>query len=332
MKKTRLTGCEEGLSSFEEGNFSIVCPPSPAGSTDSEETMRVPCSPFRTVGEADKPGAEAKPSLLSPPAVEWERTNKIAGMPKASHRKRAFVAGFDDYSTKPLRAAVKDATDVHAALLRLGFESTLHTDLWFEEFNAAVRKFLASLQPGDVTFVYFAGHGVEAATRLGGYEITSNWWLAKSVPEMNDDLPRMAIDATTFLEQIEAKGPAFNIMVSDCCRDNPLPTYVDFVGKPISKMLPKRSLVAYACEPGQLAAERRGAGHNGYYAEQLLKHLETPELRVEDLFREVRQGVNEMTKHFSCGMQDPRVEDALRVKNATLACPAGVGVKRDRDG
>ena len=185
--------------------------------------MRVPCSPFRTVGEADKPGAEAKPSLLSPPAVEWERTNKIAGMPKASHRKRAFVAGFDDYSTKPLRAAVKDATDVHAALLRLGFESTLHTDLWFEEFNAAVRKFLASLQPGDVTFVYFAGHGVEAATRLGGYEITSNWWLAKSVPEMNDDLPRMAIDATTFLEQIEAKGPAFNIMVSDCCRDNPLP-------------------------------------------------------------------------------------------------------------
>jgi len=86
--------------------------------------MRVPCSPFRTVGEADKPGAEAKPSLLSPPAVEWERTNKIAGMPKASHRKRAFVAGFDDYSTKPLRAAVKDATDVHAALLRLGFEST----------------------------------------------------------------------------------------------------------------------------------------------------------------------------------------------------------------
>ena len=40
-------------------------------------------------------------------------------------RRRALVVGINEYSKTPLRCCVNDATDMHAALQRMNFESTL---------------------------------------------------------------------------------------------------------------------------------------------------------------------------------------------------------------
>ena len=82
-------------------------------------------------------------------------------------------------------------------------------------------------------------------------------------------------------------------------------------------MEPKTSLVVFACEPGKRSAERPQAA-NGVFAKHLLHHIETPDLCVEDLFKRVRNDVNEETKNFKHGMQDPCCFYAIKVENAML--------------
>src|SRR6185436_20025001 len=65
------------------------------------------------------------------------------------------------------------------------------------------------------------------------------------------------------------------------------------------------SLIAFATAPGSVAND--GDGRNGVYTSYLLKHLSTPGLSVEQLFKKVRRGVVEATK----GKQTPWESSSL---------------------
>jgi hypothetical protein len=52
---------------------------------------------------------------------------------------------------------------------------------------------------------------------------------------------------------------------------------------------PKGSLVAYATAPGSVAAD--GEGRNGIYTKYLLKYISNPNLKVEEVLKQVRIGV-----------------------------------------
>jgi len=52
---------------------------------------------------------------------------------------------------------------------------------------------------------------------------------------------------------------------------------------------PSGSLVAYATSPGSTASD--GSGYNGLYTAALLKHLKTPDITIEEVFKEVRKTV-----------------------------------------
>ena len=77
--------------------------------------------------------------------------------------RKALVVGINGYSSSPLRCCVNDATDVHAALQRMGFESILVLNCDLDDLLLATREFVNSLLPGDIGFFYFAGQ--EASKR-----------------------------------------------------------------------------------------------------------------------------------------------------------------------
>ena len=120
----------------------------------------------------------------------------------------------------------------------------------------------------------------------------------------------------TVAAQMEAKQTLFNVIILDCCRDDPLPGYALGAGG-LRRMEPKKSLVVFACEPGKRSAELPRAD-NGVFAKHLLRHIETPNLRVDDLFIRVRNDVNKATESFRRGMQDPCCFYGLKVENAML--------------
>ncbi|HLA34220.1 MAG TPA: caspase family protein, partial [Rhodocyclaceae bacterium] len=56
---------------------------------------------------------------------------------------------------------------------------------------------------------------------------------------------------------------------------------------------PKGTLIAYATAPGKVAQD--GSGRNGLYTAELLKALEHPGRRIEDIFKQVRSNVARTT-------------------------------------
>src|SRR5262249_42141287 len=58
---------------------------------------------------------------------------------------------------------------------------------------------------------------------------------------------------------------------------------------------PAGTIVAYATEPGSVAAD--GAGKNGLYTEELLKAMRVPGLKIEELFKQVRIAVRNKSQN-----------------------------------
>ena len=236
----------------------------------------------------------------------------IAPAPPPPGRK-ALVVGINAYSSSPLHCCLNDATAVHEALQRMGFASMLVTDCDIKTFDRAKGVFVNSLQPGDIAFFYFAGHGAEASTLSAGKHSSSNWLYARQVPEERDDLPRLAVDAHNLLAEMEGRRTRFNALLLDCCRDDPLPTGNRSGSGGLASMDPKGSIVAFSCARGQTAAEQRSARH-GIFTQCLLEHIETPGLDINTLFIRVGNAVEEITQ----GKQVPYVNHSLRCEGASL--------------
>ncbi|HAT4026633.1 TPA: caspase family protein, partial [Citrobacter freundii] len=58
---------------------------------------------------------------------------------------------------------------------------------------------------------------------------------------------------------------------------------------------PKGTIIAYATSPGEIAGD--GKGRNGCYTEALLKHITTPDIPIEEMFKRVRNSLAVITKN-----------------------------------
>src|SRR5206468_3859100 len=100
----------------------------------------------------------------------------------AEAKRVALVVGVNTYDNlKPdqqLRKAVNDARAVAAALKDVGFQVIAAEDATRSVFLRTWQRFLDSVEPGDVTTIYFAGHGIE----LNGV----NFLLTRDVPRPDD--------------------------------------------------------------------------------------------------------------------------------------------------
>lgn len=85
-----------------------------------------------------------------------------------------------------------------------------------------------------------------------------------------------------------------NFVILDACRNNPLPRSerAGIVG--LAKMdAPRGSLVAYSTGPGEVA--RDGVGLNSPYTTALARELLVPGVPVEQMFKNVRRAVGDLT-------------------------------------
>src|SRR6266851_4128105 len=84
--------------------------------------------------------------------------------PAAANRV-ALVVGIDTYDNfspdLQLKKAVNDARAVAATFKELGFQVITAENVKRDAFLKAWQRFLDTIQPGDVTVLYFAGHGFE---------------------------------------------------------------------------------------------------------------------------------------------------------------------------
>src|SRR6266542_3860477 len=75
--------------------------------------------------------------------------------------RKALVIGNQNYHERPLSNTLNDATDMTAALRKLGFSVDLAKDATKSEIEAQARRFVQSLRAGDIAWFYYAGHGFQ---------------------------------------------------------------------------------------------------------------------------------------------------------------------------
>jgi uncharacterized caspase-like protein len=193
----------------------------------------------------------------------------------------ALIIGNGTYSDVPLRNAPNDAKAMADYLARMGFQITLKVDATRADMMTSIRSFAEMLETQKaVGLFYFAGHGAQLAWR--NYLIPVDAHI-KDVADMETQ----AVDLGGLLKSMtQAKNP-MNVVILDACRDNPFGKNVALPQKGLSQVdAPSGTFLAYATAPGNTAAD--GLGANGLYTENLLKEIEVPGAKIEDIFKRVR--------------------------------------------
>ena len=200
----------------------------------------------------------------------------------------AAYAGVDAALANP----VNDARLLASTLRQLGFHVRLLEDADHGAMRRAVREFEDDLRrEKGVSFVYFAGHGVQFEGRNYLMPVGAGLVAESQVRERT-------VDATELVERLRATGSRLTIVVLDACRDNPLykPAFV-MRGAPaggLARVGPASgSLVAFATEPGRVATD--GSGRVGVYAKHLARYMREPGLPLEQVFKRVREAVSAET-------------------------------------
>lgn len=233
--------------------------------------------------------------LLFVPAVLQSQTHDDDNRSRV-----ALVIGNGDYLSGPLMNTVNDARSVARALRSAGFDVMLRENLSNkDEMKRVIREFGMKLRSGGVGLFYYAGHGMQV--NGFNYIIPVN-----AVINIEEEVEYEAVDVGFVLAYLENAKNSVNIVILDACRNNPFArSFRDASQGLVGMTAPTGTLIAYATAPGSVASD--GDGVNGLYTQELLKQINTPGLRVEDVFKNVRKNVLDQ----SGGRQTPWESSSL---------------------
>ena len=241
--------------------------------------------------------------------------------------KVALVIGNGAYvNANKLPNPPNDASDMSAALQKMGFTVIGGTDLDYAAMGAKIGEFEDAARDADVTLFFYAGHGLQVNGR--NFLVPTNAKL-----DRESSLQFEAIDAETVLRSMSGSGKTA-IALLDACRDNPLSrSFARSLGKTRSTAVQQGlavpaiagggMLIGFATAPGDVAAD--GDGRNSPFTTALLKNISTPGLEIQQLMTRVKADVFETTKES----QEPWHNSSLR-SEVYLVAPDTSSQKQSR--
>jgi len=130
-------------------------------------------------------------------------------------RRMALVIGNASYDASPLKNPANDATDMAAALQRLGFTVTRRLNANQADMESVIEAFGQQLRQGGVGLFYFAGHGLQ---------VDGENYLVPIGARINrqQDVKIAAVHVGRILGAMEESKNELNIIILDACRNNPL--------------------------------------------------------------------------------------------------------------
>ena len=231
-----------------------------------------------------------------------------------SEQRIALVIGNAAYKVDPLDNTVNDARAVAQALSAAQFKVSLRENLDRRSLFEALRVFGSQLTEDTVAVFYYAGHGLQLRDRNFLIPVDADI-------QSEDEIPISGVDVGFILGRMSFARSRVNIVILDACRNNPFAGRTRPLAQGLAQMdAPVGTLLAYATAPGKLASD--GAGAQGVYAAHLTKHLLTPGLPVEIVFRRVREGVVRDTKQVQVPWESSSLQgDFAFVPTAVAALP-----------
>jgi len=233
-----------------------------------------------------------------------------SGACAAQGKRVALVIGNGAYQyTSPLSNPTNDASDMAAALKRLGFEVIEGRDLDESGMRRTIKRFAETLSGADVALFFYAGHGVQVAGH--NYLVPIDARLENAVG-LDFELVRLDVVHRTMERETKT-----NVIFLDACRDNPLSrnlarsmgTRSSQIGKGLAVVESGvGTLISFSTQPGNVALD--GEGRNSPYAASLIRHISDPRDDLSTLLIQVRNEVMAATND----QQIPWEHSALRSK------------------
>ncbi len=203
-------------------------------------------------------------------------------------RRVALVIGNSTYLVSPLKNPANDAKLMAKTLRGLGFSVDERMNLSQGQMKQAIEDFGRSIKQGGVGLFYYAGHGMQVDGR--------NYLIPIDADIQGEaEVEIKAVDAGAILAKMDIAKNSMNIVILDACRNNPFARSFRAANLGLASMnAPSGTLIAYATAPGSVASD--GTGQNGLYTEQLATSMKKPGLKIEDVFKQVRSGVQSKTQ------------------------------------
>lgn len=232
-------------------------------------------------------------------------------------RKIALVIGNTNYDNNigRLTNPVNDATDIANALDRLGFTlvgGRTQLDVNRKQMLQLIREFGQQIKEGGIGFFYFSGHGVQVNKENYIIPITD-------ALQYEDDAETEAIKVDMVAKEMDLAGNRLNILVLDACRNNGLQKRTRNADKGLTEpnRKPEGTFIAFSAGDGQTASD--GTGRNGLFTQELLKNLETPNVRLDDIFRTTRNEVKKLSDNRQIPVLFDSTSQAFILKNTDTA-------------
>jgi hypothetical protein len=228
----------------------------------------------------------------------------------SQNKKRlALVIGISNYNnTLKLENPVNDARLIATSLNEVNFEVILKEDVSKKELADAIKVFSNKLIDSsyEAGFFYYAGHGIQVENTNYLVPIDAN------IDQNNDkyEIEEKCYSVQRLMSYFNSERLSDKVLISvlDACRNNPFIRNRSIGEGGLSKIdAVSGSLIAYSTEPGKVALDGKGKA-NSIYSEVLSKNLKTPNLTLEEVFKNVRTEVEYQTNY----KQSPREESALK--------------------
>ena len=224
----------------------------------------------------------------------------------AADRRIALVIGNAGYAQGALKNPVNDARDIRDRLESLGFRKddiVYRENLKTAEVGGTLREFRKKLEtaPGAIGMVFYAGHGFQ-------FNGENYFPTVDAHIESEEDVPLQSLHLRQLLETLAKSKTRMNLVFLDACRDNPFKRAFRLSANGLARSdgpLPSGMLIAYATKPSSVAFD--GQGKNGIFTKALLEHMGTPNLAVEQMFKQVVNSVRRQTQN----RQEPWSEGSI---------------------
>lgn len=306
---------------------STPTPSTPAPAVDptgSAVAMNAPSSAAQGA-----PSAQAKAVAQSPSSpsegtpVVTAGLSTLPGSLQGLARRRALVIGNGSYAVDPLPGALNDAQSLAGVLRSLSFEVTHIRDAARINLEAAIEAYAATIQPGDISFFFFAGHGFQV--RGDNYLVALDTQL--SLEKLQAGLAPPATSVNTLIEGIARRNPLASIVVIDACREA-------LKGVPEKGLAPielgRNTYIAMAAAPGRASLEDRDPKTGlprGYFTAALETYLKEP-IDIDHVFRKVRSDVFRVSKGDQNPWSTVGLEGQLILASVQPGQPASIMANR----
>jgi len=232
----------------------------------------------------------------------------------AAENRLAFVVGNDAYrNVASLQKAVNDARAVGRGLRQLGFQVTLGENLAWRDYVEKFSVFENSIQPGDIAFLFYSGHGVE----LDGANYLIPIDAPKVAPEQQSLLKDVSISTDNLIQRLKARGTRTQIVVLDACRDNP---FRQSNGRSVGgsrglagARLPGGVFMIYSAGVGESALDRlsdNDTNPNSVFTRSFLPLLQNPDNSLIAVAKQTRAEVKSLASSIG-QTQSPAYYDEI---------------------